>query len=511
VCLFGAPAARADDPVVAAAGDIACDRASGTTTCHQMQTSNLLVGGNLAAVLALGDNQYDCGGYDAFQQFYEPTWGRVKSIIHPALGNHEYETSGTGCDATGSATGYFDYFNGVGNLNGPAGERGKGYYSFDVGAWHLIAINSQCSKVSCSAGNPQETWLRADLAAHPDRCTLAYWHHSRFSSGATHGDHPGLTALWQALYDNGADIVVSAHDHIYERFAPQTPGGVADWARGIRQFVVGTGGKVLHNIGTAKPNSEVREAGTFGVLELTLRPDSYRWEFRPESGVTFSDTGSATCHSASGPPPDGYARPRGATPMQVRLVPAYDRCTGGDAIHGEPLTATSCMAPSPASDHLTVGSPDANGRIANSTGLVDLKVLGESPIDLTNGDQADVQATISLTDVLERSDLSDYIGELDAVVMVQITDRNNGPALDDPATVTEVPLRFTVPCAATAGPEGGSCQLTTTADGLTPGIVTESKRAIWQLEGVDVYDGGPDGVASTSDNTLFAVPGAFVP
>jgi acid phosphatase type 7 len=239
-----AKTARASDPVIAAAGDIACDPSSasfnggaGTTTaCAQLATSNLVVGQNLAAVLALGDDQYGCGGYSAFLQSYDPSWGRVKSITHPVPGNHEYQSSGgTNCDTSGTAQGYFSYFGTA------AGDPSRGYYSFQIGAWHLVALNSNCANVSgCGTGSPEETWLRADLKAHASLCTLAFWHHPRFTSGVV-ADDPSVAAFWQDLYKAGADVVLNGHAHGYERFAPQTPTQTADAKRGIREFVVGTG------------------------------------------------------------------------------------------------------------------------------------------------------------------------------------------------------------------------------------------------------------------------------
>jgi hypothetical protein len=269
--------------VIAAAGDIACGSGSGTkSSCHQMATSNLLVGAGLAAVLPLGDLQYERGALASFQAFYEPSWGRVKSLTRPVVGNHEYGTKG--------AAGYFAYF---GAAAGPAG---KGYYSYDIGAWHLIALNSNCTQAGgCSAGSPQAQWLRADLAAHPTGCTVAYWHHPRFSSGS-HGDTSLVEPLWQALYDGNADLVLSGHDHLYERFGPQTSTGVADPVRGIREFVVGTGGRSHYSFSSPQPNSEVRNSDTFGVLKLTLHADSYDWAFVPEAGRTFTDSGSDNCH-----------------------------------------------------------------------------------------------------------------------------------------------------------------------------------------------------------------------
>ena len=277
-------------PVIAAAGDIACDPNDGafragygtTSVCRQRYTSNTLVTGDFAAVLPLGDTQYDDGAYTKFLQSYDKSWGRVKARTRPAVGNHEYGVTG--------ASGYFRYF---GKLAGPWG---KGYYSYDVGTWHLIALNSNCWAVGgCGPGSSQERWLTADLAAHRNLCTLAYWHHPRFSSGP-HGNSTATAALWQDLYDAGADVVLSAHDHGYERFAPQDPAGKADPARGIRQFVVGTGGRSLYSFRTIRPNSEARNSTTFGVLTLTLYPFGYAWKFVPEAGKTYSDAGFSFCH-----------------------------------------------------------------------------------------------------------------------------------------------------------------------------------------------------------------------
>jgi hypothetical protein len=290
------------DPVVAAAGDIACDPgdpsfAGGLGTprrCHQSHTSDLLLRSDLASVLVLGDVQYESGTFDAFLQSFHPTWGRVKPLIRPVPGNHEYRTPGAG--------GYFDYFNGPGQPTGPAGSRDAGWYSFDVGAWHVVALNSQCAEprrsptaAACAPGSPQEQWLRADLAAHPTRCTLAYWHHPLFSSGGG-ASSPTMGPIWQALYDAGVDVVLNGHAHFYERFAPQTPAGAPDPVRGIRQFVVGTGGKSHGPFAAVTPNSEVRDRSTFGVLQLTLRAGSYAWAFVPEAGGRFTDAGAGSCH-----------------------------------------------------------------------------------------------------------------------------------------------------------------------------------------------------------------------
>jgi len=277
---------------VAAGGDVACDpddpnyrNGVGTATaCRQQYTSDLLVNGGYDAVLALGDLQYNSGSLSDFNAVYDPTWGRVKSITYPVVGNHEYGQSG--------ASGYFDYF------GSRAGERGKGYYSFNLGAWHIIAINSNCSLISggCGTNSPQEQWLKADLAAHPADCTLAMWHHARWSSGHD-GDNTFMQAMWADLVAADAEIVLSGHSHDYERFAPQDANGNLDASSGVRQFVVGTGGAFFTGFGsTIDPNSQTHQNNTFGVLKLTLRPDAYDWRFVPEAGKSYSDSGTTACH-----------------------------------------------------------------------------------------------------------------------------------------------------------------------------------------------------------------------
>jgi hypothetical protein len=331
-CLFFVPVAARADPVIAAAGDIACDTTSeffndGVGTdghCRQKKTSDLLVGAGLSAVLTLGDNQYHVGSLPDFNASFDPSWGRVKPIIHPQVGNHEYSTAG--------ARGYFDYFNGPNSQSGPAGDRDKGYYSFDIGSWHLIALNSECERIDrgaaangCAAGSPQELWLRSDLTAHRNSCTLAYWHEPRFNSGF-HGNHSETQAFWQTLYEAGADLVLNGDAHDYERFAPQDPSGNFDPARGIREFVVGTGGAFFTAWSSLKANSEVREADTFGVLTITLHPSSYEWRFLPEAGEAFTDSGAGVCHGRA----PGFVVPT-AHPPKPRIL---GRCTitgtGGD-------------------------------------------------------------------------------------------------------------------------------------------------------------------------------------
>jgi hypothetical protein len=274
---------------IAAVGDIACapgdpsfNGGLGTTTaCQQAATARLASSLQPQAVLGLGDLQYDVGATSEFSAVYASTWGALDPRMLPAPGNHEYLTAG--------AAGYFSYF------GARAGPSGLGYYSVDIGAWHIIALNSNCEAVSCAAGQPQETWLRADLAAHPNACTLAFFHHPLFSSGQGAADEP-VGPFWQDLYAANADVVLVGHSHDYERFAPQTPTGAADPARGIREIVVGTGGKDMVPLGAPAPNSEARTSTTFGVLAMRLRPTGYDWSFVPAAGGTFTDSGTTACH-----------------------------------------------------------------------------------------------------------------------------------------------------------------------------------------------------------------------
>jgi len=285
-----AKSSSAADPMIAAAGDIACNpRIAGwnggrgtSSDCRQKATAALLARGHYTAILPLGDEQYELGSLHDFRLGYGPTWGAFKSISYPVPGNHEYGTS--------DGSGYYAYF------GKRAGDPAKGYYSYDLGAWHLIALNSSCGGAGgCNAGSPQVHWLVADLAAHKNRCTLAYWHQPRFSSGL-HGDDESYAAFWRALYTGGADVVVNGHDHDYERFAPQTPAASADPKHGIREFVAGTGGRNLYPFLFVRPNSQVRRSGTFGILTLRLHPTSYDWRFIPIAGKTLSESGSGTCH-----------------------------------------------------------------------------------------------------------------------------------------------------------------------------------------------------------------------
>jgi hypothetical protein len=261
--------------VVLAAGDIAaCDSGGDEATAA-------LLDGIEGLVITLGDNVYPDGTAAEFADCYDPSWGRHLHRTRPSAGNHDYQTE--------AAAAYFAYFGAA------AGTPGEGWYAYDSGAWHVVVLNSNCDEVGgCGPNAPQADWLRQDLAAHPVGCTLAYWHHPRWSSGDQHGSDPRTDVFWRTLHDAGADLALTAHDHLYERFVPMDADGAAA-SEGMVEFVVGTGGRSLYEFGTALPTSAVRENLTYGVLKLTLHPDSYDWEFVPASDTGFTDAGSAPC------------------------------------------------------------------------------------------------------------------------------------------------------------------------------------------------------------------------
>ena len=273
------------DPVVLASGDIAA-----CTSTADEATANQLAAYPGATIVPLGDNAYENGTVDEYTNCYGPNWGAYKAASRPTAGNHDYLTTG--------AAGYYGFF---GTL---AGDSAKGYYSYDLGSWHVVVLNSNCVQVGgCWAGSPQEAWLRSDLAAHPSSCKLAYWHEPLFTSGGV-GANGGMKAFWQDLYDYRADLVLNGHAHMYERFAQQDANAVAT-AAGIREFVVGTGGKGLYGLGAIAANSQIVNNTTFGVLKLVLHSSSYDWAFLPIAGQTFTDSGTAACHGGA---PAGAAK-----------------------------------------------------------------------------------------------------------------------------------------------------------------------------------------------------------
>jgi acid phosphatase type 7 len=272
-----APAAAQEPPVLLAAGDIAaCNGPGDEATAAILDVTPGLVA-------TLGDNAQANGTAEEYAQCYAPTWGRALERTKPAVGNHDIRTAG--------GAPYWAYF------GARAGEPGKGWYSYDVGSWHVVVLNSNCDVVGCYPGSEQEAWLRADLAASTADCTLAYWHHTRFSSGR-HAQLDWAEPFWKALYEAGADVVLSAHDHLYERHAPQTPSGDRSPSHGIRQFVVGTGGHSHRRIAAVVPTSESLNNDTYGLLKLTLEAGRFSWRFLPEAGRSFTDTGGDVCHGA---------------------------------------------------------------------------------------------------------------------------------------------------------------------------------------------------------------------
>jgi fibronectin type 3 domain-containing protein len=265
------------DNVLLAAGDIAgCDTFGDEATAELLDRFD-------GIVAPLGDLAYQSGTDAEFANCYDPTWGRHKWRTRPVVGDHEYLTA--------DAAPYFAYFGAA------AGAPGAGWYSYDVAGWHVVVLNSICpSPAGCSASSEQVRWLEADLAASTAQCAVAMWHRPRFTSSAVHDSDPAFDPFWRVLYAAGVELVLNGHNHAYERFAPQDPDGVYDPARGIRQIVVGTGGRSLYPFGTPEVNSEVRFDDAFGVLRLSLDPGMYSWEFAPVDGESSTDAGSGTCH-----------------------------------------------------------------------------------------------------------------------------------------------------------------------------------------------------------------------
>lgn len=279
-CQEGSLIGAGDDgrsaPVVLAVGDIAsCGTDRDEATAALLEPA--------ATILALGDLVHDKGSAQEFADCYQPGWGPYKAFTRPTPGDREYLEP--------SARAYFDAFGGA------AGSPQEGWYSFEVGSWHVIALNSNCDFIGgCRAGSPQEQWMLRDLATHPTRCTLAYWHHPRFSSTSPQGGSVQLQALWDGLFRAGVDVMLAGHEHNYERFAALNDRGQPDPDRGIRQFVVGTGGFGLSAFGRQATGSEVRDNTTFGVLRLELGDGTYNWQFLAVDGRRVVDSGSDRCH-----------------------------------------------------------------------------------------------------------------------------------------------------------------------------------------------------------------------
>jgi hypothetical protein len=272
------PPPTSGDPVVAAAGDVACPG-----VCGQAETAKLITAMNPAAVLGLGDYQYDTGTLANFNSYYNPYWGQFKSKT--------YATNGGSHDFYGTGD-YLTYF----NNGGPVQLKPEGSFSFNVGTWHFVALDSYCFERSTCDEASVTSWLKADLAAHPNVCTAAYFHQPYWTSPSDHARSLQIKPWIQALYDGGVDVVLQAHNHFYERFAPQSPTDVVDTARGLTAFVVGTGGRSFYSRSGTAANSVAYNSGTYGVLKMTLHPSSADFKFVPIAGKTFTDSGTVNCH-----------------------------------------------------------------------------------------------------------------------------------------------------------------------------------------------------------------------
>jgi Calcineurin-like phosphoesterase len=283
--------------VAAAAGDIGCSiteaaaNAGTTQACQAPATAALARSLGPAFVITMGDDMHGRATLDDYRAGYDPSWGALRAITYPAIGNHQYCNYGCSDPVAGAAAGYFAYW------GSRAGTPGQGWYSYDRGGWHIVVLNSECKEQGgCGTGSPMETWLRADLAAHPAPCTLAYWHRPRFTGGHE-GEAPSMGPIWSDLYRAGVELVLNGHQHQYERFAPQAPDRSPDASGGITEIVSGTGGRSHIAPVTVKPNTIVQNANTFGVLRLELHPLSWSARFVPAPGLgSFTDTAGGDCH-----------------------------------------------------------------------------------------------------------------------------------------------------------------------------------------------------------------------
>ncbi len=322
------------DPVVIAAGDIAdCGLSSDEATAA------LLPQFPDALVTTLGDHAYPNGQPAEFTNCYDPNWGQAKARTRPVIGGHDEKVISGGPSA---GTGYLNYFADQLAPFGPtANDPTKLYYSYDLGAWHVVVLNSSCYENETPGCDKaaQESWLRADLAGHQNQCTLALWHEPRFNSGSVHGNEPLVQPLWAIAYENGVDLVLNGHEHLYERFAPMDSAGNLDTSFGVREIIVGTGGYSLYPLGTIQPNSEVRNDSTFGVLKLTLHSGSYDWQFVPVAGSSFTDSGSTSCHGTPPPPPPSVPSVRAVSSNAVNAATSITIAKPAGTAQGDLLLA----------------------------------------------------------------------------------------------------------------------------------------------------------------------------
>ena len=387
-------------------------------------------------MFTIGDNVYPNGTAAEFTNCYQPTWGAFKARTRPTVGNHDF-----GNGTTANATPYFDYFNGVGNQNGPAGDRALGYYSYDVGTgpntWHVVVLNSECESGSgywlpggCAAGSAQDLWLKNDLATAATNNIIAMFHKPRWSSsgGLTH-----MQQLWQDLYDGGADIVLGGHLHNYERFAPMAANGTADPTFGVREFVVGTGGAALTGFGTILGTSEVRNSSTYGVIKLTLHASSYDWQFLPIAGQTFTDSGTASTHGAPGNTPPTL-NPVGNKSAQVGTQLAFT-ATATDPDAGTTLTfslANGSGGSVPAGASITAGG---NFTWTPTAGQVGPATFDVCVSDGTASDCETITVTVSSSVTLVGDWKADEGSGATLVNSSSLGATNNGAILGNPTWV----------------------------------------------------------------------------
>src|SRR6266498_6085269 len=491
-----------------------------------------------ATVFTAGDNIRGNASLADFTSCYGPSWGRHKARTRPSAGDNDDKTSG--------AAGYFAYFGAV------AGAAGQGYYSYDLGAWHIMVLNSN---IAVSAGSAQEQWLRAELATNTKHCTLAYWHHPRFSSSGT-SVRSAVKPLWNALYDYGADVVVNAHYNVYERFAPQTPDGAADAAKGLRQFTVGTGGQGTDNFGTPRANSQVRSSGTYGVLKLTLDTANYSWAFLPIVGQTFTDTGTTACHtriavsSVEVSPPSASVLVGGTVQLTATLKDAAGNVLTGRTVSWQ--SSDAAVASVDASGLVTgkaVSGPvtiTATSEGKTGTAAVTITAIPVASVEVTPATASvPVGGTVQLTArpknaagnpltgrTLTWQSSAAAVASVDASGLVTgqaaggpvtITATSEGKAGTAAVTVTAIPVASVEVAPATASvPVGGTAQLTATPKDAAGNLLT-GRTVTWQSSDAAVASvdasglvtgkslGGPVTITATSEGKTGTAAGTITP
>jgi hypothetical protein len=480
-------AAVVEPQIFVGAGDIAeCDGNDDEATAQLLDALPNV------PVYTVGDNAYNNGTASEFTNCYDPTWGRHKARTYPSAGNKEYNTSG--------ATPYFNYFGAV------AGNPGQGYYSFDLGAWHVIVLNSNITR---TAKSPQVQWLRADLAAHPNLCTLAYWHHPLFASTGGTGSG-GVTTnsmrtFWDTLYAAGVDLVLNGHKHFYERMAPMKPDGTVDPVFGIREMIVGTGGEGHSGTTNVFPNSEVRNSTTFGVLKLYLYPDSYAAKFIPVAGKTFSDSVTTPCHSSPGSGNPGIS----PTLSTVSAAPGSIAAGSGSATitvtarnaSGNPVSgATVVLSASGTGNVLTQPSSPTNAS-GVATGAISSTGAGTKTVSANIGGTPIVQtAAVTVTAGLpsgsqssvSASPASIAAGSGSSTITVTVRDQFGNPVSGSTVSLsaTGTGNSLTQPAGPTNGSGGASGTLASTDPEVKTVSATAGGTAITQTADVTVVPAG---------------------